>query len=234
MIRRKLWAILAIAFAVGLVVLFPLRLAIDLSTGPESSLSARQIGGTIWDGRIGDLGLQGQPLGTFDVAAKPLPMLTGRFELDATRVDAGDGPLSMRLVTGGGREGVIGAQGRVEVARWMAPVPVEALLLEDVTVLFEDGRCATAEGSVRAVASFASLLNIDEYAGDFSCAEDGRAKVAMTSSRGGHSLALLFDANGSAEAEARTRGAPPALAAAMQLGGFVVEGDELVLRKQVR
>ena len=179
MIRRKLWAVLAIAFAIGLIAIFPLRLAIDLSTGPESTLSAKQIGGTIWDGRIGDLGLNGQPLGTFDVAAKPLPMLIGRFEMQATRIDAGDGPLDMKLVTGGGREGVIDANGRVEVARWMAPIPVEALLLEDVTVLFDDGQCAEAEGSIRALPSFASILNIDEYAGAVSCADDGRAQVAQ-------------------------------------------------------
>lgn len=234
MIRRKLWAVLAIAFAIGLIAIFPLRLAIDLSTGPESTLSAKQIGGTIWDGRIGDLGLNGQPLGTFDVAAKPLPMLIGRFEMHATRIDVGDGPLDMKLVTGGGREGVIDANGRVEVARWMAPIPVEALLLEDVTVLFDDGQCAEAEGTIRALPSFASILNIDEYAGVLSCNADGRAKVEMATDRGGHQLALLFDAEGAVEAEARTSNAPPALAAALQLGGFVAEGDALVLRKQVR
>lgn len=234
MIRRKYAIVLALAFAIGLIAIFPLRLAIDLSTGPDSSLSARQVGGTIWAGRIGDLGLKGQPLGSFDVAAKPLPMLIGRFEMAATRIDADDGPLAMTLVTGGGSEGLIDAVGRIEVARWMAPIPVKALLLEDVTVLFEDGRCAKAEGTIRALPSFGSILNIDQYAGAVSCAEDGRAKVEMATDRGGHSLALLFDAEGSVDAEARTRNAPPALAVALQIGGFAVEGDALVLRKEVR
>lgn len=234
MIRRKLILVLALAFAIGLLVLFPLRLAIDLSTGSESSLSARQVGGTIWDGRIGELGLNGQPLGTFDVAVRPLPLLIGRVEMDATRIDAGSGPLAMRLITGGGREGVVGASGRVDIARLIAPIPVEALMLEDVTVLFEDGRCATAQGTIRALPSFASLVAIEEYAGSVACAADGRAEVAMETARGGHRLALLFDAEGAVEAEARTRSAPPALAAALRLGGFAVDGDELVLRKQVR
>lgn len=232
--KRRTIILGVVAALLGLVIFFPLRMAIELSTGPETALSARQVGGTVWKGRVGDLGLAGQPLGTFDVSARPLPLLIGRVELDAVRLDAGEGPLSARVITGGGREGVADATGRLAVSHWLAPIPVEALMLDDVTLLFDDGRCAEADGSISLVPSFSSPLPIEDLEGQMSCDESGRGVAELASERGGHRVRLLFDAQGGIEGEARTRSAPPALAAALQLFGFSVEGSDLVLRTSVR
>lgn len=234
MSRRAFLLAALLAALLGLIVFFPLRLAIDLTTGEDSAISAQQVGGTVWDGRIGELGLKGQPLGTFDVSARLLPLLLGHIELDATRLDTGDGPLSARLVTGGGREGIIAANGRLAIRDLVSPLPLEALDLTGVTILFDDGRCSKAQGAVALQPSFAAPIVAESLTGTLSCGDDGRAVATFASQRGGHRVLLNIDAQGGIEAEARTRGAPPAVAVALQVFGYAVEGDELVLRAGVR
>lgn len=231
---RRTILIAVIAALVGLVAFFPLRVAIDLSTGPTTAISARQVGGSVWNGRIGDLSVKQQSLGTFDISTRFLPLFLGRLELDAARLDAGDGPLSLRLVTGGNREGIIDAQGRLPIGDLVAPLPLDAVLLEDVTLLFVDGRCEKAEGSVSLLPSVISPIPVEGFSGSISCGSDGRGLAEFASERGGHRVLFHVDALGSIEAEARTRGAPPAMAAALQLLGYAPEGGELVLRTRVR
>ncbi|WP_265569470.1 type II secretion system protein N [Sphingomicrobium nitratireducens] len=227
--RWILWT--AGLFLLGLVLFFPLRLALDAASGPTSALSARQVGGSVWAGRIGDVALGDEALGTFDVALSPLPLLIGRFELGATRLEDSNGPLSGRLIVGGGREGVASLSGRMGVARLFAPLPVEALTLEEVDLLFKDGRCAEAKGRIVALptAGVSAILN-GPLDGELACGEDGRALATLSTPRGGHHLLLAATAEGDIEAEIAVEGASPAMAVTLQGAGFVEEGGRYVLR----
>ena len=73
---KRRWIVLAAALALlAVIALFPLRLALGLSDLESIGFTARQVEGSIWSGRIGELHMRSQPLGTLDVALDPLGLL---------------------------------------------------------------------------------------------------------------------------------------------------------------
>jgi len=72
-------------FALGLLVLLPMRTV--LGRLADQGFTARQVAGTIWYGRIGELTYHGRRLGTFEAAVDPLALLTGALKLNFHRLD---------------------------------------------------------------------------------------------------------------------------------------------------
>ncbi|WP_205479444.1 type II secretion system protein N [Sphingomonas arenae] len=219
MFRWILWT--AAAGIALLVLFFPLRLALDAADLPKLGLTARAVSGSIWDGRIGDLSLGRQALGTFDVQLRPGPLLLGRTALRFQRRDDLQGPLEGTLRSGGGSHGVEQLTGRLATASLLAPVPVDALEFRQVTILFHDGACMKAEGEVSAAAG-ARLggLNLTKaLTGPVSC-EGQRVRARLASETGRETLEVLLSENGRYRAFMTLRGLPPTVAAGLGLIGF--------------
>lgn len=177
---RTRWLIWTAGIAlIALIGLFPLRLGLAWSDFDRVGFTARQTAGTIWYGRIGDLQLRSQPLGTFEVSLNPFALLLGKARATFNRLDSSEGPLEGRLVLGTHR-GLEGTSGRLAVGNMFAPLPVEAIELRDITVMFRRGRCVEASGEVRPIMA-ASIPGLDlgsRLSGRIAC--DGeRARVTM-------------------------------------------------------
>lgn len=218
---RARWTAWTLGIALlAAVALFPLRVALDLTDISRIGLSARQVAGTIWYGRLGELHLGERRLGTFEVALSPAALLIGRASMRFHRIDGLDGPLDGRLVNGA-RRGVVGVTGRVAVGDMFAPLPIGGLELRDVTVLFRRGRCIEAGGEVVPIiampvaeASFGTGLR-----GILRC--DGeRARVTMTGSGGGERVEFYVHSSGAYRGWISVRGASPSAAVSLSLLGF--------------
>ena len=82
----------------SLLALLPLRIA--LGGLVDQGFTARQVAGTIWYGRVGELSLRARRLGTFEVRLDPGPLLLGAVELGFRRIDDPNGSLDGTLIAG--------------------------------------------------------------------------------------------------------------------------------------
>ena len=206
--------------ALAAVVLFPLRIALAMTDLERIGFTARQVAGTIWHGRIGELQLRSQPLGTFEVALDPVALLLGRLSMRFYRLDSPDGLLEGRLVAGA-RRGIVDASGRVAAAAMFRPLPVEALELQKVTVLFRGGRCVEASGTMRLVPGI-GIPGVDlgsGLAGPVEC-EGERARVDMTSPSGAERLEFYVQESGDYRAWLSIRSQSPVVSGALAVLGF--------------
>lgn len=204
--------------ALALIALFPLRLALGLSDLKRMGFTARQVAGTIWYGRIGELHLRSQPLGTVEVALDPLPLLLGNVSMWFNRLESPDGPLEGRLVAGFTR-GLINTSGRIAVGDTFAPLPIAALELDRVTIKFRRGVCDRASGRVRPIIS-APIPGVTFDAGLSGTVEcDGqRARVRMASPGSGQQLEFYVRESGEYRGWLSVRAGDPGVNGA--LGGF--------------
>lgn len=214
-----------IAVAAGLgvlafVALFPLRLALGLSDMQSIGFTARQVEGTIWSGRIGELHLRSQTLGAMDVALDPFALLVGNLSMGFRRLDNPEGPLEGRLVTGSSR-GLIETSGRLAIADMFAPLPISALELDKVTVMFREGECSRASGQVRPIIA-APIPGVTFDAGLSGVVEcDGqRARVRMATPSGAERLEFYVQESGQYRGWMSVRSSRPDVAGALSVFGF--------------
>lgn len=66
------------AFALALIVFFPLRLALSIAPG-NMPVAAAQVHGTIWSGTLRDVSLAGSNFSSIHMRAQPLALLLGGF-----------------------------------------------------------------------------------------------------------------------------------------------------------
>lgn len=200
--------------------LFPLRLALGFSDMQSIGFTARQVEGTIWSGRIGELHLRSQPLGAMDVALDPFALLLGNLSMGFNRLDNPEGPLEGRLVTGLTR-GLIDTSGRLAVADIFAPLPISALELDKVTVKFRDGQCDKASGEVRPIIA-APIPGVTFDAGLRGVVEcDGqRARVRMATPSGAERLEFYVQESGEYRGWMSVRNSRPDVAGALSIFGF--------------
>jgi len=147
--HRKL-AIGVLGFALAAVVLLPMRLAFNALALDRAGVTASAVRGTIWRGRVERLHIGRVDLGTMDASLSPIPLLLGRARLELSRRNgAPDDLVGAISVTRHGM-GIEDAIGSVPMAGLLAPLPIDAIELDHVSVAFSDGACASAEGVVRA------------------------------------------------------------------------------------
>lgn len=217
----------------ALVALFPLRAALALSDLERMGFAARQVGGTIWYGRIGELHLRSQPLGTFEVRLDPLALLLGTVSMRFDRMDDPDGVLEGQLIAGLSR-GIEQSSGRISVQQMFAPLPVEAIELDEVTILFRRGHCVRSSGRITPIIAspIPGLRFGSGLTGTLEC--DGeRARAVMTSPSGNEKLEFYVDSQGAYRAWMTVR--PTAEASAvLGLFGFRPSAEGLTLQMRGR
>lgn len=215
--------------AIALLALMPLRIALAGSDLGKIGFTARQVAGTIWYGRIGDLQLRSQPLGTFEVTLDPFALLVGKASAGFNRMDSPEGPLRGRLIAGTHR-GIVDTSGRLALAGLFAPIPIEAVELTDATILFRNGRCVEASGQVRPI--FAGVLpGIDLGASTtarLQC-EGERVRILVGDPARGGQLDFYIQSTGRYRGWIRVRDSNVAVAATLAGLGFRQSGDGLTL-----
>jgi general secretion pathway protein N len=218
--RRRRWLTWLFGIlGLALFALFPLRVALGMSNFEQIGFTARQVAGTIWYGRIGSLHLRSQPLGTFEVQLNPFALLMGRVSMHFERMEDPQGVLKGQLVAGFAR-GIKDASGRIAAGQMFAPVPIEALELQDVSVLFRNGVCVEAAGQVTPVITTPIPgVQLTGLRGTMQC--DGeRARVQMRSGSGTERIEFYVSSSGRYRGWLSVRTTGPAVSAGLALLGF--------------
>ncbi|MEZ5655746.1 MAG: type II secretion system protein N [Sphingobium sp.] len=220
-----------IAFVVLAAIGFlPLRLALGLAGIGEGELSARQVRGPIWYGRIDDLMVGGINLGTVNVAVSPLQLLVGRVRLDLWRKEGQPGDIAGAWTSGFNQRGIDDVTGVMPAAGLFAPLPVGTMEFDDVTAHFAGDTCSKAEGRLRLrLASQYAGLNLTQgLAGDAKC--DGKAILfPLVSQTGMERLSLRIWRDGKYTMQVAVTAGDGANAAALALAGMTQSGKDYVL-----
>lgn len=215
--RLILLAVLLLAFPIFL----PMRIALGLAGLERLGLSARDIRGTVWSGRIDQLMAGDMAMGSVRAGLSPIALLTGRARFDIERDNGQADDIKGALTVGFGRIGIDDVTGAIPLGRTFAPLPIAGLAMEDVSGWFAGERCGHAEGRVRArLGSHFPGLNLSQgLSGVIAC--DGDALlVPLVSQSGMEKLTLRIWRSGRYTGEMRVETVDPALAAILGQAGF--------------
>ena len=227
---RRLALVFAAAFALCLLLLFPLAFALSLSPLPAQGFHARAVSGSIWAGRAEGAGFGGVPLGDLRVSLSPFALATGKARFRFAPETGTAGPAGALIAA----RGAFAAEGITAVVPMPPFVPGlgATLSLQDFDVSFAGNACRAASGAVTAdVRMETASLSL---AGTATCA-DGLLLLPLTgrTSAGDASLFVHIAGDAGYTYEIRVAGAPET-DAGLLAAGFVREGGNLVLRGEGR
>lgn len=218
MSRGRIAIIFVALLLAALVLTLPLALVL-----PDRALSARAATGTIWSGRLNEAHVGRVVLGDLDVGVRPLALLTGSVR---TRVL---GAFGNGEIVGG--RGIANMTARLPVATLFAPVPLTDLEFDNVSTVFERGRCEQAAGRVRATfAGDIGGLSLAQGLSGIARCEGGLLLLPMVSQSAMERMNLRIAGNGSYTAELIVRSTDPTLAAKLAASGFASTQAGYVLR----
>ena len=207
------------AFAAALLLTLPLRLALGGSGLAHAGLAARDAKGTLWWGSLEDVRWGPVPLGDFDAGVRPLQLLLGRLgmSLDDRGVRETRGTV---FATPSGA-GISDADAFVPIGTLLAPLPVTAFELENVSVHFGPRGCSEAAGLVRArlAGSVAGLVMPPALSGAPRC-ESGTLLLPLSSPAGTEAIEFRLAGNGRYEAAVVVRPSNPAIGDSLTAVGF--------------
>lgn len=227
---RGAWVGLLLVLFFALVLLLPLRLALGMAGLERLGLSARDVRGSMWSGRIDTLMISDVPLGSVRVGLSPLHLFKGRLRIDMERAKGLPDDISGGIGTGIGGFGLDDVTGAVPLGSALAPLPIGSLRMDKVSVRFSGGRCVSAEGNVHAsITGRIEGLNLSQgLSGALRC--DGEALlIPLVSQSAMETLNLRFTENGRYTAEMRVQTGDAALAAALGATGFRSAGGAQLL-----
>ena len=226
--RWTLW--FATLLLLSLFALVPLRIAVRGLV--DRGFTARQVAGTIWYGRIGELSLGRRRLGTFEVRLDPGPLLLGTVQLGFDRMDDPNGALDGTLVAGSA-SGIRSTTGRLAIAGLAGQLPLDTLQFDDVTVLFRGGQCVAASGRVSMlVAAPLPGLSGAQFQGAPAC--DGERVRFVLAGPAAAEVEMSVRANGEVRARLRLPPTDPVAAAALSAAGFRESAQGWMLSAQGR
>lgn len=222
--RRAIW--ISVAVVVAAILFFPLRLASGLIGLDSMGLTARQVGGSIWAGRMEQARMGGVDLGTIDVGLKPLPLLLGRARFGFARAPGGGPePLSGAIDIGPGRRVIDGLSGSVLAGDW-SELPIEKVTFDQLSAHFSDGQCRAASGRVQ-VTLAVRIAGIDlrnGLSGEARC--EGRALlIPLIGQSGMERMTLTINGDGGYAARFGVNATDPITAAALSAAGFTATAE---------
>jgi hypothetical protein len=213
-------AVSVLAFAAALAVTAPMRLTLAWAGADRGGVSAAEISGSMWDGRLSAAQYRGVLLGDVEASLDPFALFAGTYRL------AVQGTLGRATLVQGVSRGFETADAAIEVEHLRPDIPLTGRLrLENATLLFSGDRCERAAGRI-ATDVLQRALNGPEVAGTLSCAGD--AATAQLHGRVQDievSIALRLDAAGRYQAETRIVSINPTVRGALALAGFAENGD---------
>lgn len=241
MLRRTVYLPLAgvTLFIVLAVARLPLSLVLDVSDIRAQGVDWAAASGTVWDGTIVGVSLDGYPVGTITQRTGFLPLLTGRVVSDVA--------ISGRPVNG---------EGRVSLAGERVTIADAAFLIDLASYDVVDAFGAPLRGTVRleadnlrlrgercqagAVSLWTDSLTYSArawggegfpLAGTATCGEDGVLRLALSGQGSGQTVGITGTLDPALDylAEVRAGGLEQDVATGLMLYGFEQSGDDLVL-----
>lgn len=211
-------------FSFALVALTPLGLAIRWFGLDARGLAAREAEGSVWLGALKEAQLGPAPIGDVSARLNTLPLFLGRARVSLARVDEaqrfeGAATVSRHAF------GFDDATGQLRLGALLAPLPIMAVDLQDVSIGFSGGLCSRAEGRVRAVAGgdVGGMSLSSGLAGNAACAGDA-ALIPLVGQSGMEQLNIRLFADGRYRAELVVRSQDAALGQRLVAAGFTA-GD---------
>ena len=194
-------------FALALLALLPLRLAVDWVGIGETGLSAREVRGSVWGGTLSEARIASVPLGDLRAGLDLLPLLVGRARVNLERPGEGSDALKGAISIGRHEAGIDDVTARLPLGSVFAPVPVVAIDLNDVSARFRDGLCVSAEGGARATieGEMAGALLGGALSGNTRC-NGGALLLPLVSQSGMARVAVRLFGGGRYRAELLVRG----------------------------
>lgn len=147
MSMRKGWLFFTVVLIIALIAAFPLRLALGTLGGTGTLFTARAAEGSIWNGKLRDVSIDGVSLGDFSAKLSPIKLLSGAAAIQL-RALSGE-PAAATLIATFGNYGADNITTRLVLPGAFDPLPVESINLEDASVRFSKSGCAAAGGQVR-------------------------------------------------------------------------------------
>ena len=142
----------AAILVVALIVTLPLRLALAWFGVAEAGMTAREVTGSIWSGRLVEARFGQIALGELAARVAPLPLLIGHARIELAAPDGAAGSrLSGAIDVTRHDIGLSHVTASLPVGNAFSPVPVTTLELDDVSVGYAGDTCERAEGRVRAL-----------------------------------------------------------------------------------
>lgn len=220
-LSRRAWLGLLLVLLFALILLLPLRLALGMAGLDRLGMSARDVRGTMWSGRIDSLMVGDVPLGAVRVGLSPLHLLKGRLRIDVERAKGLPDDISGGIGAGIGGFGLDDVTGAAPLGSALAPLPIGSLRMDKVSARFSGGRCISADGNVHAsITGRIEGLNLSQgLSGAARC--DGEALlIPLVSQSAMETLTLRIWENGRYTAEMRVQTGDAALAEALGAVGF--------------
>jgi general secretion pathway protein N len=226
--RRRL-VFFAVALPIALIVFLPLRLAAGWFGLGERGLAAREATGRLWSGAFAEAELGPVPIGDLRAGLDVLPLLLGRARLSLAGEDAA--AVRGAVTVSRGAFGVDDVTGQLRAGALLAPLPVAAFDLDDISVRFIDGQCSRAEGNVRLTLAgeVAGIGLPSGLTGAASCA-DGAVAIPFVSQSGMERLELRLSPDGRTRADISIRPTDDAARARLTAAGFRDQGGLFVRR----
>ena len=215
-------ALLGGMLVIAMIALMPMRLALGLFGLGQYGLSARDVSGSIWFGRLNQAHIGDIDLGDLRAGLSPWQLLIGRARVQLAGVDQGDRPaLHGAIEVSRHSFGIAGMTASVPVGGVFSPVPVSSVSLDDVTVRFENGGCARAEGQVKAMigGSIADIALPPTMSGPARC-EGAALFVPLKSQAGTETVNLRITADGRYIAQLVLQPGDPIVAQKLAAAGF--------------
>ncbi len=226
---RPGWRFIVIVALLALILFLPLRLASGLLGFVQFGLSARQVSGSVWSGKLDQAHIGALTLGTLDVGMEPAPLLLGRARLAFARpADDADGPLSGTVESGFGRRAISHVTGSI-AGPGTGALPIERLTFDNLSVRFSDGTCAAASGRVTLVVGLeiAGVTLANGLSGEARCA-GGRLQLPLVSQSGMERVTMTIAVDGSYAARVAVQPGDAMVATALSASGFVADSGAYV------
>ncbi|MFM9829052.1 MAG: type II secretion system protein N [Sphingomonas sp.] len=222
-LRLSSGLVFGILFALALIVLLPMRLALEWVGLDARGLAAREVSGSVWTGRLSDARFGDLALGDVRAGVSPFQLLAGRARVNlAGRTPGTDKALVGALGVSRRSFGLDDVTAAVLARHAFAPLPVSQLELDDVSVRFEGTNCVRASGRVRAMMSggIGAVLLPAVMSGTARC-ERNKLLLPLVSQSATEAVNLRIDGDGAYRAELVVQPSDATSSEQLALVGFV-------------
>ena len=220
---------LATAFAIALLALLPMRLALDWFGFGTRGLTARAATGSLWLGALQEAQVGPVPLGDLKARLNFWPLFLGRARLSLAGAEPGtfDGAFTVSR-HGFGFDDV---DARLRVGALFAPLAVSSLDFDDVSGGFAGGRCTRGEGRVRAAVAggMVGLSLGSGLAGQARCAGDALL-LPLVSQSGMERLDIRLFPDGRYRVDLAVRPSDEAMRGRLAAAGFRPAGQSYLMQ----
>lgn len=228
---RRLFIIMLIAIVIigGAAFLFPMRLAVNLAGLDRAGLSARQIEGTIWSGRMVDAQFRGINLGDLDAGIVPSSLLSAPA-IQVRRLYPQGEDFTATISGSAQRLQVQGAKGDIPLNTLAGRIPVSKATISGGDIILENGRCVSATGdvTVRSAGLLTRVMGDTILNGNMACQGDNMALELVSENRNTR-LSASLDPDRRYQMQLMVSKLSPQIAFALRAIGLQQDGDGLTI-----